>query len=415
MSTDTGHNSTSSDGGWAYHAPQKQIDWGHRAMHGSVVLSKQIIEAYYSRDLKYNYYSGCSTGGRQGLRSVELYPDDFDGVIAGSAAWWTSHLQTWTVKAGTYNGPSSSPAQIPLGMFSVIEEEILKQCDPQDGVVDNIISAPQQCRLNLEALLCRKPRQEDCLSSAQLGTLRLIYSDYVDVNKTFVFPALLPGSESQWEVVIGNGTGNPLGVDYVRYFLGLGEGWKQEQFDYRIVQLADKLDPGNATADDFDISPFQKKGGKLLTYHGMADGYIPTDSSLYYYNQVTSALAPRGIDLDDFYRFFYVPGMQHCSGTPTGVHAPWYFAGPNQGPSLSSGLHGVPGFANAKHDILLALMAWVEEGTAPENLVATTWHNDTVQDTVYRQRPLCFYPKQAVYTGKGDPNEAQNWECQSLY
>lgn len=280
-------------------------------MHGSVVLSKQIIEAYYSRDLKYNYYSGCSTGGRQGLRSVELYPDDFDGVIAGSAAWWTSHLQTWTVKAGTYNGPSSSPAQIPLGMFSVIEGEILKQCDPQDGVVDNIISAPQQCRLNLEALLCRKPGQdEDCLSSAQLGTLRLIYSDYVDVNQTFVFPALLPGSESQWEVVIGNGTGNPLGVDYVRYFLGLGEGWKQEQFDYRIVQLADKLDPGNATADDYDISPFQKKGGKLLTYHGMADGYIPTDSSLYYYNQVTSALAPRGIDLDDFYRFFYVPGMQ---------------------------------------------------------------------------------------------------------
>jgi feruloyl esterase len=106
---------------------------------------------------------------------------------------------------------------------------------------------------------------------------------------------------------------------------------------------------------------------------------------------------------------------RHCSGTPASVNAPWYFAGPNQSPTLSSSLHGVPGFANAKHDILLALMAWVEEDAAPENLIATTWNNDTTQDTVYRQRPLCFYPQRAVYTGKGDPDEAQNWECQSLY
>ncbi|OJJ70445.1 hypothetical protein ASPBRDRAFT_155263 [Aspergillus brasiliensis CBS 101740] len=413
MSTDTGHNSTSSDGSWAYHAPEKVIDWGYRAMHGSVVLSKQVIETYYAQKLKYNYYSGCSTGGRQGLRSVELYPEDFDGVIAGSPAWWTAHLQTWTVKAGTYNANPSS--QIPESMFTVIGDEIIKQCDPQDGLRDKVVSAPQQCNLNLETLLCRQAQQEDCLSPAQLDTLRLIYSDYVDVNQTFVFPHLLPGSESQWEVLINNGTANPLGPDYVRYFLGLGKQWMQEQFDYRIVQLADRLNPGNATASDFDISPFQKNGGKLLMYHGMADGLIPTDSSLYYYNQVTNAVAPKGIDLDSFYRFFYVPGMQHCVGTPDNMHAPWYFAGPNQGPTLSSSLHSVPGFSDAKHDILLALMDWVEKGTAPENIIATTWDNDTTQEQVYRQRPLCFYPQKAVYTGKGDPNEAQNWECQALY
>ncbi|GKZ27208.1 hypothetical protein AbraCBS73388_003981, partial [Aspergillus brasiliensis] len=212
MSTDTGHNSTSSDGSWAYHAPEKVIDWGYRAMHGSVVLSKQLIETYYAQKLKYNYYSGCSTGGRQGLRSVELYPEDFDGVIAGSPAWWTAHLQTWTVKAGTYNANLSS--QIPESMFTVIGDEIIKQCDPQDGLRDKVVSAPQQCNLNLETLLCRQAQQKDCLSPAQLDTLRLIYSDYVDVNQTFVFPHLLPGSESQWEVLINNGTANPLGPDY---------------------------------------------------------------------------------------------------------------------------------------------------------------------------------------------------------
>lgn len=93
MSTDTGHNSVSGNGSWAYQAPEKVTDWGYRAMHGSVVLAKDVVEAYYSCKPKYNYYSGCSTGGRQGLKEVEMHPEDFDGVLAGAPAWWTSHLQ----------------------------------------------------------------------------------------------------------------------------------------------------------------------------------------------------------------------------------------------------------------------------------------------------------------------------------
>ncbi|RAL07144.1 tannase and feruloyl esterase [Aspergillus homomorphus CBS 101889] len=413
MSTDTGHNSVLSDGSWAYNEPERLIDWGYRAMHGSVVLAKEVTAQYYGEELKYNYYSGCSTGGRQGLRSVELYPDDFDGVIAGAPAWWTSHMQPWTVKIGTYNAEPTS--QIPESMFDVIGEEIIRQCDPQDGLVDRIVSAPQQCNVRLETLLCQGTNATQCLSPAQLGTLRQIYSDYVDVNQTFVFPHLLPGSEAEWALLVNNGTSAALGIDYVRYFLGLGKQWSQDQFDYSTVQLADQLDPGNATADDFDISPFHHKGGKLLMYHGMSDGWIPTDSSLYFYNHVAEQLVPRGIDLDSFYRFFYVPGMQHCTGTPQSMHAPWYFAGPNQAPTLSSSLHSVPEYMDARHDILLALMQWVENGTAPEPLIATTWQNDTTQDTVYRQRPLCFYPQKAVYTGEGDAKQAKNWECRSQY
>lgn len=287
-------------------------------MHGSVVLGKELTKAYYGKSAAYNYYSGCSTGGRQGLKEVEMYPEDFDGVIAGSPAWWTAHLQTWTVKAGTYNSPDADGSQIPESLFEWIEDQIVKQCDPQDGLKDNIISSPQQCELNLEALLCntQNGNSSTCLSPAQLGTLYSIYNDYVDTNQTFAFPHLLPGSESQWSVLINNGSGNPLGYQYVQYFLGLGPQWSPNQFNYSIVQLADYLDPGNATAKDFDISPFQKSGGKLLMYHGMADGLIPTDSSRYFYNQVTKSLVPKGVDLDSFYRFFYIPGMQYVSGTP---------------------------------------------------------------------------------------------------
>jgi len=109
--------------------------------------------------------------------------------------------------------------------------------------------------------------------------------------------------------------------------------------------------------------------------------------------------------------------MQHCAGTPTDVDAPWYFAGPNQagalGPAPGS-VHSVPGFSDAKHDALLALMAWVEIGTAPDQIIATKFQNDTTTDQVMRQRPLCPYPKQAKYVGKGDPDAAENWQCRYL-
>jgi len=110
-----------------------------------------------------------------------------------------------------------------------------------------------------------------------------------------------------------------------------------------------------------------------------------------------------------------VPGMQHCLGTPTDMNAPWYFAGPNQAGSLTTSVHSVPGFSDPEHDILLALMAWVEHGRAPEQIIATKWDNDTLQDKVLRQRPLCVYPKQAMYTGKGNVDDAANWVCEYLY
>lgn len=102
VSTNTGHNSTGgfsngaqTDGSWALNAPGKHADWGWRALHGSVALGKKLTEAFYKKSISYSYYSGCSTGGRQGLKSLEMFPEDFNGVLAGAPAWWTTHLQQW--------------------------------------------------------------------------------------------------------------------------------------------------------------------------------------------------------------------------------------------------------------------------------------------------------------------------------
>ncbi|KAK5712338.1 hypothetical protein LTR15_011918 [Elasticomyces elasticus] len=422
ISTDTGHNSTSGDITWALNQPERQKDWGFRAMHGSVHVAKQIVEKYYQCKPKYNYYSGCSTGGRQGIRDIQLYPEDFDGVLAGAPAWWTTHLQTWTAKIGLVNLPVDAPHHIPVSLFGVVGAEVLKQCDPQDGLVDTIVSDPEGCNFVPEALLCganvTNQTAAGCLTVPQIETLYKIYNDYVEANQTFVFPHLELGSEAQWPFLLGGAEPSSYGVQYVQDMVLNDTNWNYWDYNGTIVELADQVDAGNATADDFDLSPYHKRGGKLLQYHGMSDALIATGSSVVFYKDVLKTLIPKGIELNSWYRLFLVPGMQHCAGTPTNVNAPWYFAGANQAGAIgvsTGSVHSVPGFMDAKHDALLALMAWVENGTAPDEIVATKWKNDTLTDEVVRQRPLCPWPKQARYAGSGSADDAAHWACRYLY
>lgn len=415
MSTDTGHISGTADGSWALNNPEGLLDWGYRAMHGSVDLAKQLVSAYYGTPAQFSYYHGCSTGGRQGLKEVQLYPDDFDGVIAGAPAWWTAHMQPWTVQVGKVNLPTDAPHRIPTSLFSVIEAEVFRQCDPQDGVLDNIISDPAGCNFNPMKLLCgAEADPTTCLTPPQLATLYKLHHDYVETNQTFVFPGLPLSSEGQWNWIVGGTEApHPLGSDYISYFVVNDSKWDWETFDYSYVQLADKINPGQATANEFDMSTFYEKGGKLLQYHGWSDGGIPAGSSLYFYDQVLQTMLPKGIELDNWYRLFLVPGMQHCLKSVR--DAPWYFAGSTQALVLSPELHSTPGYTDSKHDILLALMDWVENGVAPAEIIATKFADDTAENGVVRQRPLCPYPKQAIWDRESDPDLATSWKCEEPY
>ena len=145
LSTSTGHNSTGQDMTWALKNSESKADWGYRAMHGSVVLGKQLTSAYYSKKLCYSYYAGCSTGGKQGMKEVQKYPSDFDGVLIGAPAWWSTHQQLWQLTVGIINLPEGSPSYIPYSMFPFISNEILRQCDASDGVLDTIIMDPKKC------------------------------------------------------------------------------------------------------------------------------------------------------------------------------------------------------------------------------------------------------------------------------
>ncbi|KAK8043862.1 ferulic acid Esterase/Feruloyl esterase [Apiospora phragmitis] len=413
MSTDTGHNSTGQD----------------MTLHGSTVVAKKIVEGYYAGTaaLERSYYSGCSTGGRQGIKSAQDYPEDFDGILAGAPAWWPTRQQLWQLKVGAINLPEDGPGYIPPTMFSGISDEVLQQCDESDGIADGIIMDPMKCNLRLEKLLCRPSRagnsSSTCLTKPQLQTLQQLYLPLIefdaDVHKLdYLYPSFGVGSELQMPASFRQDNAPSLyGTEYAAKYVFGDAAWDwRTNFSYATFVGADRLSPGDVNAVRHDLSEFHGRGVKLITYHGYADGLIPPGASRMLYDEAYAAMAAtQGVELDDFYRLLFVPGMQHCGG---GVYdAPWYFGGSGQGAILQDlgrqDIWPLPGYGDGRHDALVALMEWVERGQTLESIVATKFRDDTAEKGIVRQRPICKYPGQAHYTGSGDIHNATNWACKS--
>lgn len=416
LSTDTGHLSSVPDGRWALNAPERILDWGWRAMHGSVDLGKKMVRHFYHRDIEYSYYAGCSTGGRQGLKEMQISPDSFDGILAGAPAWWTTHLQSWTTWYPNQNMPLDSPAHIPASMFPAIAAQINQQCDPQDGLSDNITQNPFHCTIDYTALN---------LTSAQIPTLQTLYSNWTSPeDNTFLFASHSPGTH----LMLADPTNpNPLGYTFFSYFIHNNPSYNFTDFTLSDLHLADSLNPGAANADHFPaIQAFAKRGGKLIMYHGWLDPAIPAGSSLYYYNRTLQSIIDPPAEgqggIDDYFRLFMVPNMGHCSGSqPAGSDAPWYFSAASQNPGMKkSGVtYGVPGAEDGKqweYDAILALMRWVEEGKAPERIVASKYKGDNSTEVV-RRGVVCKWPEKAVWMGKegdaqGSRMDVDGWKCE---
>jgi feruloyl esterase len=154
---------------------------------------------------------------------------------------------------------------------------------------------------------------------------------------------------------------------------------------------------------DPDLSAVRASGKKIIQYHGWADGVISGEFSVEYYEAVEKYLRQ---DNRDFYRLFMAPGMEHCGGGP----GPNAFGTPYDPRPFGAGYDSSREF-DPEHQVIAALVEWVEKGKAPERIVATKFQDDDSGKAVVRTRPLCVYPKVARWTGKGSSDEAKNFEC----
>jgi feruloyl esterase len=174
-------------------------DFTFRSIHVAAVVGKEIVAAYYGQPHAKAYYSGCSTGGRQGTMSALKYPEDFDGIVAGAPATNSNGLLHWAGMLARYIGapnPTLSPAFISPELWNVVAQEILDQCDGIDGVLDRIITDPDLCEFRADALLCSGDGADRCLTEPQVVALQKIYSPLYD-NDELIYSRFDPSAEAE--------------------------------------------------------------------------------------------------------------------------------------------------------------------------------------------------------------------------
>jgi feruloyl esterase len=394
VSTDTGH--VASDTTWLPNL-EKEKDYGYRAIHGMTVAAKAIVQSFYGKAAKRSYFNGCSTGGGQAFGEVQLYPDDYDGVVAGAPQDFPTHLRAadiWEFQALT-NDPAN---HLPKATLALVTSAVLSQCGGKEGAADGFLSSdPRTCRFDPEQLLCKEGQDAaTCLTPPQVKAVQTIYAGYVDARtKRQIWPGELRGTEAPmgpgavgWQI---SGMNGPMPFAGAAQFYSIGV-LEQPDADYHTmdvdsaVGIAEKKFPF-IDHTSTDLEAFTRRGKKLLIYHGLSDPLISPLNTLDYYGSVVETVqTKRHLDesaalaeTQKSVRVFLVPGMGHCGGGP-----------------------GVASF-----DAVSALDQWVEYGTAPEKIVASHMTNGAPEFS----RPLCPYPKEAEYSGSGDRAAASNWVC----
>jgi hypothetical protein len=402
-STDTGHHGGPTDAGWALNHPEKIIDFGYRAIHESTVQAKALIQAFYGNAPKHSYFSACSNGGRQALMEAQRYPEDYDGIIAGAPANWWTHLFSSAIidNQALLSDPAS---YFPAAKLPAIEAAALAACDMNDGVKDGVIENPGACRFDPSVLLCKGEESGNtCLTEPQLTALKRIYSANHTSTGMQIMPGYSPGGEADpwgWAPwLIGAAPAQSMlygfSTQYYKNMVFGDPNWDFKTFNAdRDMKVAEEKTATALNAIDPDLKKFEARGGKLILYHGWADAAIPATNTIEYYQSVVKKMGQK--DVSDFTRLYMVPGMEHCFG--------------GAGPKVF-GQGGVP-LTDAEHDVAAALERWVEQGTAPHEIIATKYKTSgNPASGVARTRPLCPYPQTAQYKGSGSTDDAANFVC----
>lgn len=386
--TNTGHDAAREPLATFAANPQKLIDYAYRAVHVTAMTAKTIARAYFEAPVQRSYFVGCSTGGRQGLISAQRFPDDFDGIVVGAPV--LDFTGTMVHFAAINQALSAAP--ISLDRVGMIADRVYGTCDGLDGVKDGLIEDPRRCPFDVgkDIPLCSGPADASaCMTEAQVKALRLIYGG-VTVDGATVMPGFPVGAEAAVPSASGRRSGwhpwiiaegqQPVALQFAESFFkematpGAPIDWRTfdpQRDGGRLAPIAALL---NAT--DPDLSRFRKRGGKILMYFGWSDPALNPMMGVGYYERMRQAM---GAGTEDFFRLFMMPGVLHCSG----------------------------GLGPSEFDAITPLVAWVEQGVAPERLIATRRQGGKP----VRTRPLCPYPMTAVFKGAGSIDDAASFGC----
>jgi feruloyl esterase len=396
ITTDMGHKGKEAEGvEWAYNNPQAVIDFAYRATHVTALAGKAIVQLYYGRTPDKSYFHGCSCGGRQALVEAERFPWDFDGIIVGAPGIsYTDLALTFARRDRVLNSPSGRPL-LDAAAIQFLGNAVVAKCDMNDGLKDRQIGDPRLCKFDPRDYLCKPGAGSGCLTPAQTQAAIAFYGEQKSASGDRIGQqAVMPGSEISFLGMVENAPRKrSFYEDFFKYMALVpnpGPDWKFEDFDldadYKRLGMIQSL----MQADNPDLSKFKAAGGKLIFYHGWADGGVSPLVSIDFYKAVERTMGGRA-STEDFLRLFMVPDMDHC-GAGKG---PWAI------------------------DYLDYLEKWVEQDKAPDLLIGAHYFDEPMSDKKIDPakpdftRPIFPYPLRAHYKGAGDPNSASSFKAVS--
>jgi hypothetical protein len=412
--TDTGHSGFSGNFGMLEPGKpnaQLQIDFAYRSEHLMAAIGKQLVDAFYGRAPRYSYWNGCSTGGRQGLRMAQDYPDDYDGILAGAPAihwdrFQAGHIWYQVVQLRDNGGPiGGGVPEVLRAKQALATVRAVAACDAYDGVVDGVLANPRTCEYRAGADTTVTSSEcsaasATCLTPTEASAIDKMWQGPVacsqrDASASCRLPDVAArdlegrGNKRLW---YGNTRGSdlaalggpmpfPIAIDQPKYWVYFDPSWDWRTLDYGnylafFRDTVERVGPLMAS-DDPDLGDFRDSGGKVVLWHGWNDQLIAAEGTIDYYDRVARELG--GYDRTQaFARLFMAPGVAHCAG--------------GEGPQPQG--------------LFQAVVDWVEQGNVPDRIIASKPIDGGTQT-----RPLCAYPAEARWNGQGSSNDAANFVC----
>lgn len=359
---------------WSRDNPGLVRDFAERGVHVTALAAKAIIAAFYGHAPRHSYFSGCSDGGREAIKEARRFPQDFDGIVAGSPATYVTSAFLRFIWQDRANLRADGSQILTDRAVATLHAAVLAECDAKDGLKDGQIDEPRACTLDPATIVCKPGQVEDCITADQAKTARAFYSGAVDETGTHYTTGGQPyGSELTW--VAGS---HRAETDAFFGDLVMGSAnWRSVDLRFTRAEMEDIARHAALVEEhDADLTGLRDRGGKLLIWEGLADFAAGPRGTLHYYQQVREALGGTA-KARDTVRFFRIPGVYHCGG----------------------------GYLPYEENMLGALVAWVERGIAPDSVTAAV----LLPDGSVRQRPIYAYPVRAKYTGRGDINRSESF------
>jgi len=379
VSTDSGHRGEGFDASFMQDQ-RAALDFAHASVGTTTQAALLLVERYYGAAPRHAYIAGCSTGGREAMLATQRWPELFDGALVTAPAMRTgfsnlalAHARAVFARAAPRDADGRPQLARTFGADDkrLVLDGLLAQCDALDGLADGVIEDALGCRFEPARLQCPGDKRADCLDAAQVAALTDAFRAPRDASGAPLYVDF-PYDTG----IVHEGPGIPGflpsdGPDILAAVMPAADGFDVDAQARKV--RADAVQMLTDTATWTNLGTFLGRGGKVIYTHGMSDPWFSAWDTLDYFLRAEAANGEQA--WAGASRLYLVPGMGHCGG----------------------------GTARDQADLLTALVDWVEQGRAPDRILAEGASLDG-------RRPLCPYPTHAHYLG-GDPASPDSYAC----